>query len=140
SSFDLSGLPAAPWAEAPLASNEVPAPILTAWARAENRTQCAPLAPASFGAAAQSGASCSSGSAPLAAGAASAGTEICWVGAAAAEASCAAQQAREELARARSEAAAAARRGPPAARVQKSFTVSSFLVFSFPVSGFQFYS
>lgn len=51
SSFDLSGLPAAPWAEAPLASNEVPAPILTAWARAENRTQCAPLAPASFGAA-----------------------------------------------------------------------------------------
>lgn len=51
SSFDLSGLPAAPWAEARLASNEVPAPILTAWARAENRTQCAPIAPASFGAA-----------------------------------------------------------------------------------------
>jgi hypothetical protein len=47
---ELSTLPAPPWAEAPLTTDVVPAPILSAWERAENRTQCAPIAPRDLGA------------------------------------------------------------------------------------------
>lgn len=47
--FDLSALPVAPWSAAPLPSTDVPAPLLAAWARAENRATCAPLAPGSMG-------------------------------------------------------------------------------------------
>ncbi len=47
---DLSELPSAPWSDTPLASDLVPAPILSAWERAENRGQCAPLAPRELGA------------------------------------------------------------------------------------------
>jgi hypothetical protein len=47
---DLSTLPASPWSDAPVASESVPAPILRAWAGADNRTQCAPLAPLRLGA------------------------------------------------------------------------------------------
>lgn len=43
-------LPAAPWAEAPLGSAAVPPPILSAWQHAENRAQCAPIAPIALGA------------------------------------------------------------------------------------------
>lgn len=50
-SSELSHLPAAPWArEAPLGAQAVPAPIVSAWEHAENRAQCAPLAPTSLGA------------------------------------------------------------------------------------------
>ncbi|HJL16425.1 MAG TPA: hypothetical protein RMH99_12260 [Sandaracinaceae bacterium LLY-WYZ-13_1] len=45
-SLDLSGLPSAPWSSAPLASEQVPGPVLQAWAAARNRGVCAPLAPA----------------------------------------------------------------------------------------------
>jgi hypothetical protein len=44
--LDLSGLPAAPWSSAPLASEQVPAALLRAWASADNRGVCAPIAPA----------------------------------------------------------------------------------------------
>lgn len=42
----LAALPAAPWSEAPLELIHAPAPLLRAWAEAENRGWCAPLAPA----------------------------------------------------------------------------------------------
>lgn len=48
--IDASALPPAPWADAPLTPDVVPAPILSAWERAENRGQCAPLAPRELGA------------------------------------------------------------------------------------------
>ena len=48
---DLAGLPTAPWAVAPVAADTVPAELLAAWAQAENRTSCAPIAPAALGAA-----------------------------------------------------------------------------------------
>lgn len=41
---ELAELPAAPWASAPRVADEVPA-IVMAWATAENRNWCAPLAP-----------------------------------------------------------------------------------------------
>lgn len=47
---DAAELPAAPWAEAPLVAQTVPAPIVSAWEHAENRAQCAPLAPTALGA------------------------------------------------------------------------------------------
>ncbi|MFK7987195.1 MAG: hypothetical protein AB8I08_14320 [Sandaracinaceae bacterium] len=47
----IAGLPAAPWSQTPLSSDAAPAPVLTAWAGASNRGECAPLAPAAFGAA-----------------------------------------------------------------------------------------
>lgn len=49
--LDPSTLPEAPWSEPPLTTHEVPPPILAAWERAENRDNCAPIAPRSFGAA-----------------------------------------------------------------------------------------
>ncbi len=42
---DTSTLPEPPWAETALPSDQVPAPLLTAWSRAENRNQCPPIAP-----------------------------------------------------------------------------------------------
>lgn len=51
SAADLTALPSAPWADAPLTSDLVPAPILSAWERADNRAQCAPIAPRALGAA-----------------------------------------------------------------------------------------
>jgi hypothetical protein len=45
-----TALPVAPWAEAPLGSAAVPQPILSAWQHAENRAQCAPIAPITLGA------------------------------------------------------------------------------------------
>lgn len=42
-------LPAAPWADAPLAQRDVPPALLAAWRRAENRAWCAPVAPRSLG-------------------------------------------------------------------------------------------
>src|SRR5690606_27024424 len=48
--IDPSTLPAAPWADARLATREVPRPLMTAWERADNRDWCAPHAPRSFGA------------------------------------------------------------------------------------------
>jgi hypothetical protein len=47
---DPQSLPPSPWSDAPLASDAVPAPILRAWANAENRGQCAPIAPVALGA------------------------------------------------------------------------------------------
>ena len=47
---DLSGLPAAPWSAEPLATDAAPV-LVEAWARADNRASCAPIAPASLGAA-----------------------------------------------------------------------------------------
>lgn len=47
---DASALPASPWSDAPLGSEVVPSPILSAWEHAENRAQCAPLAPRALGA------------------------------------------------------------------------------------------
>jgi len=44
-------LPAAPWSAAPLTRGEVPGALLSAWADAENRASCAPIAPAALGAA-----------------------------------------------------------------------------------------
>jgi hypothetical protein len=49
--IDPSTLPVAPWADAPLATREVPRPLMSAWERAANRDWCAPIAPRSFGAA-----------------------------------------------------------------------------------------
>lgn len=49
--IDTTTLPEAPWSEAPLTRREVPAPLLAAWERADNRDVCAPMAPRSFGAA-----------------------------------------------------------------------------------------
>ncbi len=46
---DLSGLPVAPWSVAPLATTAVPGAVLSAWATAENRTVCAPVALATAG-------------------------------------------------------------------------------------------
>ncbi|HEY8428326.1 MAG TPA: hypothetical protein VIL20_08125 [Sandaracinaceae bacterium] len=43
-------LPPPPWSEGPIASDRAPAPILMAWARAENRAECAPIAPHRLGA------------------------------------------------------------------------------------------
>lgn len=48
---DLTGLPTAPWAVAPMAADTAPAELLAAWAQAENRSSCAPIAPAALGAA-----------------------------------------------------------------------------------------
>jgi len=48
---DLAGLPTAPWAVAPMAADAAPAELLAAWAQAENRASCAPIAPAALGAA-----------------------------------------------------------------------------------------
>lgn len=47
---DASALPASPWSDAPLGTEVVPTPILSAWAHAENRAQCAPIAPRALGA------------------------------------------------------------------------------------------
>jgi hypothetical protein len=47
--FDTSGLPASPWSEAPLASNEAPAAVMSAWEHADNRAACAPIAPRELG-------------------------------------------------------------------------------------------
>ncbi len=47
---ELATLPAAPWSEAPIGSDLVPSPIVSAWERAENRAQCAPIAPRTLGA------------------------------------------------------------------------------------------
>jgi hypothetical protein len=47
---DPASLPPSPWSDAPLASDAVPAPILRAWADAQNRGQCAPMAPVALGA------------------------------------------------------------------------------------------
>jgi hypothetical protein len=44
-----ASLPDAPWADALLGSEAVPAPILSAWEHAENRNQCAPLVPVALG-------------------------------------------------------------------------------------------
>ena len=44
----LASLPEAPWSEAPLAVTQAPADLLAAWARAENRDWCAPIAPAAL--------------------------------------------------------------------------------------------
>ena len=46
---ELTELPSAPWSAAPLSQGEVPAPFLAAWTSAENRSVCAPLAPADLG-------------------------------------------------------------------------------------------
>lgn len=46
--FDTTGLPASPWADAPLAASDAPAPILAAWGASENRA-CAPIAPRDLG-------------------------------------------------------------------------------------------
>lgn len=43
-SLDLEGLPAAPWSGRALASDQVPAALLQAWANAANREVCAPIA------------------------------------------------------------------------------------------------
>lgn len=51
--IDLSALPAAPWEDTPIGARGVPAPLLRAWDRAENREWCAPIAPRSLGAAAE---------------------------------------------------------------------------------------
>jgi len=48
---DLDTLPVAPWSATPLTGAEVPGAVLTAWADADNRASCAPIAPASMGAA-----------------------------------------------------------------------------------------
>ncbi len=50
-SMDLSGLPAAPWSVEPMATDAVPGALLSAWAAADNRGVCAPIALASMGAA-----------------------------------------------------------------------------------------
>ena len=50
--LDMSTLPEAPWASAPLAARDAPAQILEAWESAENRGWCAPIAPRTMGAAA----------------------------------------------------------------------------------------
>jgi hypothetical protein len=47
--MDLSGLPAAPWAAAPLTTDAVPGALLRAWATADNRAVCAPIALATAG-------------------------------------------------------------------------------------------
>lgn len=47
---EMGALPLAPWADAPLAVAAVPAPILAAWQHAENRAECAPIAPTALGA------------------------------------------------------------------------------------------
>ncbi|MCA9606431.1 MAG: hypothetical protein KC619_12585, partial [Myxococcales bacterium] len=49
STVDLAGLPVAPWAAEPLAGEAVPGAVLSAWATAENRTVCAPVALSSAG-------------------------------------------------------------------------------------------
>lgn len=41
---------AAPWSAEPMAATAAPRALLTAWRRADNRTDCAPLAPSSLGA------------------------------------------------------------------------------------------
>lgn len=46
---DLTGLPAAPWAAAPLPTDAVPGALLRAWATADNRAVCAPIALATAG-------------------------------------------------------------------------------------------
>ena len=46
----VADLPPAPWNDAPLAANEVPAPLMASWRRADNRSWCAPVAPRSLGA------------------------------------------------------------------------------------------
>lgn len=50
-SAPLDGLPIAPWSAAPLGRADVPGALLSAWADADNRASCAPIAPASMGAA-----------------------------------------------------------------------------------------
>lgn len=47
----LMGLPASPWSADPLPVEAAPAALLAAWAEAENRGHCAPIAPAAMGAA-----------------------------------------------------------------------------------------
>ncbi len=48
--LDTSALPAPPWSEEPIGSDVAPSPILSAWTRAENRAECAPMAPRALGA------------------------------------------------------------------------------------------
>ncbi|MCB9596874.1 MAG: hypothetical protein H6719_29395 [Sandaracinaceae bacterium] len=47
--IDLSGLPVAPWAAEPMATDAVPGAVLSAWATAANRAVCAPIASSSAG-------------------------------------------------------------------------------------------
>jgi hypothetical protein len=47
-SFDTTGLPASPWADAPMMPNEAPVEFVTAWRASENQA-CAPLAPRDLG-------------------------------------------------------------------------------------------
>lgn len=51
SPVETAALPDAPWAEAPLGAQAVPAPLVSAWEHAENRAQCAPIVPTALGAA-----------------------------------------------------------------------------------------
>ena len=46
---ELNELPVAPWSAAPLGSEAVSPAVLAAWARADNRNVCAPIAPAAMG-------------------------------------------------------------------------------------------
>lgn len=48
-SFDTTGLPEAPWSSPPLAMDAVPSAVLSAWATADNRGVCAPVALATAG-------------------------------------------------------------------------------------------
>lgn len=48
-SAELEGLPVAPWSADPVRDDAVPSAVLLAWSQAENRTQCAPLAPTAPG-------------------------------------------------------------------------------------------
>ncbi len=45
-----AGLPAPPWAAAPLAQSQVPAVLVTEWTKAENKDSCAALTPDNLGA------------------------------------------------------------------------------------------
>jgi hypothetical protein len=47
---DPRTLPPSPWSDIPLTTGQVPAPVLVAWERAENRNTCAPIMPRELGA------------------------------------------------------------------------------------------
>ncbi len=47
--LDIATLPSAPWSEQPVPATDAPRPLLVAWAAADNREQCAPLAARSLG-------------------------------------------------------------------------------------------
>lgn len=50
SAAELASLPTAPWAEEPIAPAGVAAMVVRAWQDAENKTECAPVAPRALGA------------------------------------------------------------------------------------------